>query len=439
MPFFTEGSGGGGASVNPSESIPVKSDDNIGTQGVSSEYSRGDHKHPAQEVSADANQVLKNGSDGLSLLENSDIDHDQTTNFDAKKHVDHTTVSIDAGDGIKSTGLGDITSSRTVSVDVALDADITSQTANKILDATRIIDEDLMTSDSDKHVPTQQSVVAYIANQTAGGVTYRGIMPIPADMTTNTTGNTYADGSSSYLVGDMFVAGSGGVLTLSDGTVNVNQGDALIINTATPDASITVAMVDDIASSNSVQSVHGRTGIVVSANDDYTASQVTNSPSGDISAVNVQSAIDELDSDKVAKDTLTSKGDIFVRNGSNIVRKPVGSNGQVLTANSSDSSGVVWDTLVGNSSGASNYIDIGGVRIAWGKANTSSAGGVNLSVSFPAAFSSTPAIVMTVSEGNYKSGIAYNESTTGFNAATFNNSTNRWLGAEFQWIAVGLK
>lgn len=170
-----------------------------------------------------------------------------------------------------------------------------------------------------------------------------------------------------------------------------------------------------------------------------TASQVTNVPSGDVAAVTVQAAIDELDSEKVAKSTLTTKGDIFARDNSGISRLPAGASGQVLTVDPVASQGVKWDTLVNNSSGGNNYIDIGGVRIAWGKTSTYSVGGVGLQVNFPVAFSSIPAIVMTISEGNYKNGIAYSESTTGFLAATFQNNTNSWVGGEFQWIAVGLK
>ena len=49
-----------------------------------------------------------------------------------------------------------------------------------------------------------------------------------------------------------------------------------------------------------VSSVFGRTGAVVAANGDYTAGQVTNVPAGGISAVTVQAALNELDSEKQA-------------------------------------------------------------------------------------------------------------------------------------------
>lgn len=47
-----------------------------------------------------------------------------------------------------------------------------------------------------------------------------------------------------------------------------------------------------------VSSVFSRTGAVVSANGDYTASQVTNVPAGNIAAVTVQAALNELDVEK---------------------------------------------------------------------------------------------------------------------------------------------
>lgn len=45
----------------------------------------------------------------------SQVDHDATTNFVANEHIDHSTVSITAGNGL--TGGGDITTTRTLSVD----------------------------------------------------------------------------------------------------------------------------------------------------------------------------------------------------------------------------------------------------------------------------------------------------------------------------------
>lgn len=46
----------------------------------------------------------------------------------------------------------------------------------------------------------------------------------------------------------------------------------------------------------------------------------------------------------VAKSTLTTKGDTFARSSSTVVRVPVGTNGQVLTADSTATPGVAWAT-----------------------------------------------------------------------------------------------
>jgi hypothetical protein len=50
---------------------------------------------------------------------------------------------------------------------------------------------------------------------------------------------------------------------------------------------------------NSVNSVFGRTGLVVAQSNDYNAGQVSNTPSGGISSLNVQAAINELALEKI--------------------------------------------------------------------------------------------------------------------------------------------
>jgi hypothetical protein len=91
------------------------SNDAAGNGGVASTAARSDHKHAAQGVSADANNANIVGTDGL-----------------------HQTL-------------------------VAQDANVIANTAKAMLDATRVIDEDNMVSDSNVKVPTQQSVKAFVA------------------------------------------------------------------------------------------------------------------------------------------------------------------------------------------------------------------------------------------------------------------------------------
>jgi len=58
-----------------------------------------------------------NSGTGEFTTTDADIDHDALTNFDANEHVDHSSVSINAGKGL--IGGGDITSSRTLDIDSA--------------------------------------------------------------------------------------------------------------------------------------------------------------------------------------------------------------------------------------------------------------------------------------------------------------------------------
>jgi hypothetical protein len=58
-----------------------------------------------------------------------------------------------------------------------------------------------------------------------------------------------------------------------------------------------------------VDSVFGRTGDVVAEDGDYTAAQITNVPAGTISAITVQAAITELDSEKFASADFNSTFD----------------------------------------------------------------------------------------------------------------------------------
>jgi len=65
-----------------------------------------------------------------------------------------------------------------------------------------------------------------------------------------------------------------------------------------------------------VSSVFGRIGNVVAENGDYIASQITNTPSGNISSVDVQSAIDELDSNKLSVINGEASTDYFIAKNS---------------------------------------------------------------------------------------------------------------------------
>jgi ACT domain-containing protein len=72
-----------------------------------------------------------------------------------------------------------------------------------------------------------------------------------------------------------------------------------------------------VAAAAPVDSVYGRTGVVVAMDDDYTSSQINNTAAGNIIATDVQGAINELDTEKLALAGGTMSG--AVNMGSNLI------------------------------------------------------------------------------------------------------------------------
>jgi len=130
--------------------------------------------------------------------------------------------------------------------DIATDQEIIDKTSGALLDASRVAPDDIITFDSDVTLPTVNAVKNLVSNATAGGVTYRGTISLPATFF-GTTSNNYLNNATDVETGDMFVAIGSGDLTMSDGDINVANGDALIINTSNPKNAITKVMIDDIS------------------------------------------------------------------------------------------------------------------------------------------------------------------------------------------------
>lgn len=89
--------------------------------------------------------------------------------------------------------------------------------------------------------------------------------------------------------GDVYLVNVAGTQNLGSGTQNFQVGDWAVYNGL---------IWQKTQNTDAVTSVFSRTGAVVAANGDYTASQITNVANGDISSTTVQSAINELDTEK---------------------------------------------------------------------------------------------------------------------------------------------
>jgi len=141
-------------------------------------------------------------------------------------------------------------------IEVGLFANATTEYVSEndtivVADWNWVLDEDTMSSDSAVHVPTQQSVKAYVDTAVSSGVTYKGafdptagagagspdldsITSVTGDMYTVTVAGTYnwTTGSAILEIGDVLIAESDGVLNdAADWTIVQQNLSAATITT----------------------------------------------------------------------------------------------------------------------------------------------------------------------------------------------------------------
>jgi predicted FMN-binding regulatory protein PaiB len=152
-------------------------------------------------------------------------------------------------------------------------------------------------SDIDGRIPTSEKGVAN------GVATLDGSGKVPVsqlpnaimeyqgtyDASTNTPTLTDGPSNPDTAIGNVYRVNVAGTVNLGSGNISLEVGDYLILN------------VDKIwekaDTTDAVSSFNGRTGAIDPENGDYTASQITNVPSGNLTSVTVQAALNELQSD----------------------------------------------------------------------------------------------------------------------------------------------
>lgn len=122
-----------------------------------------------------------------------------------------------------------------------------------------------------------------VANLPASVMTYLG--------TWNATTNTPTLVNGTGDPGDLYIVSVAGTHNFGAGNITFEVGDWVMYNG-------TIWQRSDM--SDAVSSVFGRQGAVTAQAGDYTASLITNTPSGNIAATDVQGAITELDTEKLA-------------------------------------------------------------------------------------------------------------------------------------------
>jgi hypothetical protein len=155
---------------------------------------------------------------------------------------------------------------------------LTTDLASKIPSTEKGANSGVATLDSGGKIPLTQ-----LPDSILGQVTYMGTW------NASTNSPTLANPPATTTLGDYYIVTTGGTFA----SITFNVGDWIISNGADG-----WAKVDN---TDAVASVFGRTGTVTATNGDYTASNITNVPAGNIAATEVQAAINELDGDKLAK------------------------------------------------------------------------------------------------------------------------------------------
>ena len=147
-----------------------------------------------------------------------------------------------------------------------------------------------------------------------------------------------------------------------------------------------------------VLSVFGRTGAVVAASGDYNAAQVTNAVDQTGSYADPPWIISLAWSKIIGApafmtDPLTTKGDLLGRSDTTTTRLPVGTNGQVLTADSTQALGIRWATPTGGGGSQTPWLqDIDGAE--YQLKNTGNVGIANPLTAFPVSAAASTHLVV---------------------------------------------
>lgn len=240
------------------------------------------------------------------------VNHNSLLNYVSNEHVNHSSVSISAGTGLS--GGGDITASRTISMpNVGTPSTYGSQ--NQVA---------VMTTDA-------QGRVTAVTNTSISGVPAANIVVTPSGNISSTNVGAALTELDSEKISSTLIGAANGICPL-DATSKIA---ALYLPSYVDDvlefaslasfpvsgenAKIYVALDTNRTyrwsgsayieiSPSAVTSVFSRSGAVVAVSGDYNASQITNTPSGNIAAITVQAAINELDTEKVSTTRTISAG-----------------------------------------------------------------------------------------------------------------------------------
>ena len=285
-------------------------------------------------------------------------DHDALTNFVANEHINHTSVSITAGDGLS--GGGDISSTRTLAVDINGATDLTAPA----------VGDELLISDITDSNNIKKADVASIVNLA------------DHDALTNFVANEHIDHTSVVLdagagltgggdisTGRSFAVGAGTGITvnandvqISDGGVDTTQlaadavtgakiADDAIDSEHYVDGSIDTAHIGNLQVTTAKIAADAIDGTKLADNavnsEHYTDGSIDTAHIADDQITNAKMADDAIDSPQIAdgavdevhrtrtvatpSTSVTLSSDINLCTGTITVTMPTGANGKMVT------------------------------------------------------------------------------------------------------------
>jgi hypothetical protein len=178
------------------------------------------------------------------------------------------------------------------SQDLATGTDLVSAAAGKIIVADLIASSGDTPANLDQAIPTLQKVIDEISSRISGAFIFQGGLVGNANLTGNSTGNAYLDGTSSVKTGDTLRITSDGSLTVSNGTIAVKTGDTITFINNKADSSILVA------------------DVFITDNDAIKSIDISFDNSGsNLISTNVEAAIKEVNAKN--NDSAISTGQVF--------------------------------------------------------------------------------------------------------------------------------
>lgn len=168
-------------------------------------------------VSVGNTQLVAN-STGL-WVDQSKLDHNSLTNYVANKHIDHTTVSVSAGNGL--TGGGDISSTRTLAVAVG-NTQLVSNSTGVWVDQSKIDHNSLTNYVANKHID-HTAVSISTGNGLSGGGDISSTRTLTVTAGTGVVVNATGVHVNSTYIGTISANNTTYVNGKTEGNLNVNS------------------------------------------------------------------------------------------------------------------------------------------------------------------------------------------------------------------------